>query len=122
MFSPERDCQRRQNAGGEKIKPPSGFHPPYANALGQHDIERNQEDIGHREAPKKVQDTKDVITSYSIHYTKLYEANLLFLEDPQQLHLHIEWQLSNLIKEYGAEISLLEQPFPVTLRTRKSPS
>ena len=36
-----------EDAAGEKIKAPTGFHPPDPDAFGQNHIKRDQKDIGH---------------------------------------------------------------------------
>ena len=45
----------QKDAGGEEIEPPGDLHGAKARALGQHDVKRDQKDIGHGEAAEKAQ-------------------------------------------------------------------
>lgn len=47
--------ERSDDASGEQVKPPGRFDLADADALGQHDVERDQEDVGHGQFAHPVQ-------------------------------------------------------------------
>ncbi len=47
--------QRSQNAAGEQVEAPSRFDRGVRDALGQRDVERDEEDIGHRQLAEDVE-------------------------------------------------------------------